>query len=242
MYAVAPSFAFPRRHASEIPRDLLQIVGEQTFGDPPLIARAQHRRRMNGREHHLCPRRLDGNAALFHHAERWAEEGFGSRCSEAQNDVGLHDGDLVLEPGETRANLAGVRRLVQPSLAACVARPLEMLDRVGEVDVFPVDARGLERAIEEFPRRSDERTSGDIFDVAGCFADDHESRAARTLAKHGLGGVLVEVASATPIGRGAKLRERRPRGDEISGGAGWLHCSSRPRRAADDLRAAGDSR
>ena len=145
---------------------------------------------MDRREHDLGPRRLDGDATLFHHAEARAEDRLRGDRAKAEDDVGPDDRDLVLEPWEARAHLAGAWRLVQTAFAARVARPFEVLDRVGDVDVLAVDARGFERAIEQLAGRSDERASGGVLDVSGLLADDHESRAAGALAEHRLGRVL----------------------------------------------------
>ena len=50
---------------------------------------------------------------------------------------------------------------------------LEVLDRVGDVGEVPVDARRVERLVQEFSCRTDERFTDAVFLIAGLFADEH---------------------------------------------------------------------
>ena len=68
-----------------------------------------------------------------------AEERLRRGGAQADEDAGLHDCELGLEPREAGGDLGPVRLLVDPPLA--LALPLEVLDDVRDVGVRAVDAR-----------------------------------------------------------------------------------------------------
>lgn len=82
---------------------------------------------------------------------------------------------------------------MQPSFAPSLE--LEMLDRVRHIDTLAIPARLDERPVQKKSRRSDERSTFAVFSVPGLFADKHHMRVPRSLAEHGLRGVLAEWAS-----------------------------------------------
>ena len=128
---------------------LSEIGDEHLFGANALVTgSAQDGRWMNGREDRPRPLGLEGDAARLHDAEGSSQEGFCGDRAEADDDVGLDERDLALKPREACANFAGVRRLVDASLCASVARPLEMLHGVRDVDVVAIDARRIECLVE----------------------------------------------------------------------------------------------
>ena len=58
--------------------------------------------------------------------------------------------------------------------AALAARfPFEMLHRVRDVNLRPIDPRLFECAIENLSRRTDEWFAGEVFLVAWLFAQQH---------------------------------------------------------------------
>ena len=109
---------------------------------------------MHGREGDCCNFRLERPPAVPRHARATAEQCLGRDCAEADEDARLHHLELALEPGPAGGDLVGVRPLVDPPRAA--GRPLEVLDRVGQVGVAALDPGFLERLVEEAPRRTDE--------------------------------------------------------------------------------------
>ncbi len=223
----------------EIPDDLLNIGDEHSLGASSLSARgSKHRRRMHGREQRRRPLGIELQSARLHDAEGSSEQGLGGGRSKADDHVRLDECNLVLEPRKTRADLTGAWCLMNASLRSRVFGPLEVLHRVSEVDVIAVEANGVERAIEQLARRPDEIVAEFVLDVPGLFADEHDACAARTLAEHGLGSALEQVAAAASLRCRPKLRQRRARRDKISGVAGWLRCSCRLRHA--DLCLPGD--
>ena len=194
---------------------------------------------MYRRKYDGCPFGLDRCPTRFQDAERPTQKSLRRCGAEANNDLRLHERDLVLQPRKTRSNLSGVRSLVQTTRASRIASPLEMLHGVRDVDVVSIDGRRIERAVEQLAGRPDEGMSGFVFRVAGLLTHNHHAGARRSFAEDSLRPELEEMTSATAVRRGTKLRQRRVRRNEISGGAGWTRCFSRLRHAAGGLRANG---
>ena len=90
-------------------------------------------------------------------------------------------------------------------LRASIAGPLEVLHGVRDVDVVAIDAGGVERAVEQLPRGSDEWVAGLVLLVARLFANDDHARARRSFAEDRLGPDLEQVAPATTFRRGPQL-------------------------------------
>ena len=197
---------------------------------------------MNRRENRWCPLRFDRHSARFHDAKRAAQKRLRGYCSKTNDDLRFDERDLVLKPREAGANLARVRRFMQTTRRTCLSRPLEVLHRVGDVDVVAIDSSFVERAVEKFSGRPDEGPSRFVLGVAGLFTDDDHTGSRRTFAEDRLRSALEQVATATAFRRRAQLRERRARWNEVSRGAGWLRCFSRLRHVADGLHANGDVR
>ena len=107
--------------------------------------------------------------------------------------------NFALDPLVARIDLALRRGLVQAALAAQL--PLEVLDRVGDVEVLAIDPRRLERAVEQASRRPDERQSLLVLLVAGLLADQHHARVRVAGAEHRLGGVGPQRAVAGTFSR-----------------------------------------
>ena len=81
---------------------------------------------------------------------------------------------------------------MDPLLAARLV--VEMLDRVGDVHGVAVDRRAIESAVEDPPRRSDERMSFAILAVARLLADEKDARGGRPFSEHGLRAFTEELA------------------------------------------------
>src|SRR5499427_8812939 len=114
--------------------------------------------------------------------------------AEAHEHFGLDHPELLVEPWPARLDLVLAGLVVDSALAALLALPLEVLYCVRDVDAAPVEARPLERLVEEATGGPHEGTAREVFVVAGLLAhEDHACRCA-PLAEHGLGGALVEIA------------------------------------------------
>src|SRR5688500_15093634 len=104
--------------------------------------------------------------------------------------------DLLIKPHPAREYLFAIRLLVNSALAARL--PLEMFNRVRQVNLSRIEAGFDERLAQQLPRWTDERFAGEVFLIAGLLADEHETRAWWTLAEHGLSAAFPKVApSAT---------------------------------------------
>ena len=122
----------------------------------------------------------------------------------ATTSSGRTDGELGLEPRATGGELARVRLCVQAALAARGGLPLEVLDRVGEVDLVAVEAGGGERLVEQAARGADERVALFVLLVAGLLADEHDARVTRALAEDGLRRVCGRGRSACSAAASAR--------------------------------------
>lgn len=93
---------------------------------------------------------------------------------------------------------------------------------IRDVGVRPVDARVLERLVEEPARRPDEGPSSPVFLVARLLSDEHQPGGLRSLAEHGLRPKLPQVA---PPAAGRCLLQSGQRtllGEEICRRSGLL--------------------
>jgi hypothetical protein len=105
----------------------------------------------------------------------------------------------------------GVRPLVDAALPARLVP--EVLDEVRDVDLAAVDARLLERAVEEGAGRPDERDALAILAVPGLLADEDRPRTRRALAGNRLDRISPELAGPAILDRRAELGERRALGN-----------------------------
>src|SRR5581483_557648 len=149
------------------------------------------------------------------------------RCggAEADDRARPDDANLGVEPWPARANLDGIRLLVNAPLPARF--PLEMLHDVRDVHTAAIDARLVERFVEKAARRSDEGAACEIFAIARLLADQHDGRALPALAEDGLCAELVEIAGGAAGSRRPQLRNRWPRWNQRRGGLGVTHAPGR---------------
>ena len=119
-----------------------------------------------------------------------------ARRSGAERDRSLRPDqrDLAFQPVQAGRRLALRRRLVDAPLAAQLE--LEMLDRVGEVELIAAPAELRQRAVEQGAGRADEGTSAQILLVARLLADQHQARIRRALAGHRLSRLRADRAGA----------------------------------------------
>ena len=119
-----------------------------------------------------------------------------------------HAGDFELEPQVTGEHLVVVRPLVNATFAA--RRPLEVFDRVGQINAADGDARLVERFAKQTAGRADERLALPILDVARLLADEHDIGALVAGAEDRLRAAAPEIAA---LARGrplAHVAEREP--------------------------------
>ena len=70
--------------------------------------------------------------------------------------------------------------------------PFEMLHRVGDIDISSVNPHNLQRLIEDFSGRSNERFARAIFLVPRLLADKHDGCRRWPLPKHRLRRVFIK--------------------------------------------------
>jgi hypothetical protein len=90
----------------------------------------------------------------------------------------------VAEPPAASVDLARLRLLVDAPFAPRLV--LEVLHRIGDVDLVASDAGSLERAVEHLAGGPHERTAGQILLVAWLLADEHERGIGRPFAEDGV--------------------------------------------------------
>jgi len=122
---------------------------------------------------------------------------------------------LGIEPGAAGAHFAGTWPGVDAALPARL--PLEVLDRVRDIDEVAIDARVFEAAVEEVAGGADERVAKAVLGVAGLFADKDEAGTGIPFAEDGLGGVRPEGAAFAGAARFAQGGEVAAGGQERGG-------------------------
>jgi hypothetical protein len=180
---------------------------------------------------------LDGLSPLLRHAEALAEQRLGRGSAEADDHRRLDGPQLRVEPWDARLDLRIVRLPVDSLCGGAAPLPLEVLDRVGDVDLRAVDSGLLQRLIEEPAGGPDEGPACAILGVARLLTDEDHVRAGGALAENRLSADLPQVAAATGGGRFAKPWQRRLRGDEVRGGASDLCLASSHEPEAGKRRA-----
>src|SRR5207245_2830257 len=113
----------------------------------------------------------DELAAMRRHLELAPEERLRGGRAKADDRARLDQFNLGVQPRPACGDLAGVRLLVNPALAARL--PFEMLDDVRHVHALAIDAGVFERLVEQAAGRTDERASCEILGVTRLFADEH---------------------------------------------------------------------
>src|SRR5690606_27393485 len=99
---------------------------------------------------HLAARARDG--------KRLASQRLHRCCTERNGHIGSQERKLLLQPPIAGANFAGVRLCMDASLAA--RSEFEVLHRIGDISLAPVDTDFLEDRVEELACRADEGLTG----------------------------------------------------------------------------------
>src|SRR5579885_1467456 len=120
-------------------------------------------------------------AAVACDAEGGSHEGLGGGGAEGDDQVRSEKGQFRFQPWAAGGDLPGAWLLVQAALAVGWLE-FEMLDGVGDINVGAVDAGLLQRPIEQFTGRTDERVPGEVLLVTRLFADEHDPGRGRPLA------------------------------------------------------------
>src|SRR5262245_43664546 len=125
---------------------------------------AKNGRWMNRCHCKRCPGSLKDTPSFNAYLEVTSQKRLGSRCSQAHQDFGFNDLDLLLEPGEAGRNFSCARLVVDPLLPSWY--PLEVLNNIGDVRLRPIDSSQCHGLIEHSACRTDKRLSIPILFVA----------------------------------------------------------------------------
>src|SRR5690606_15342921 len=101
------------------------------------------------------------------------------------------------------AHLTGIGFAVDAALTARLE--LEMLHRIGDVNLCAVDIGLLQDAVEQPAGRADERFACYILLVSGLLADENHTRFLPAFAEHGLRCVLPERAASAGDRKSTRL-------------------------------------
>ncbi len=137
-----------------------------------------------------------------------AEQAVRRGRAERHRQLGLHDRAFEIVPPAAAIDLIGIRLFVQPALAARL--PLEMLHRIGDEHLAPIDPGLADRPVEHAPGRAHERPALLILLVPRLLADHHQPRPRRPFAGNDLRRVAVKRATRA---RSLRLAQRGQRGD-----------------------------
>src|SRR5581483_2177561 len=159
-----------------------QIVDEPRKQLVAILA-AQHGAGVDRRRDQVGEVGVERLAAVPGEPEVLAQTGLCGRRAEQHERPRLDHRQLRLEPWPARDLLCPGRRVVDPARAARL--PLEVLDRVRDVRLLPVDARFGERLVEQPAGRPDERRARLVLLVARLLADEHHLGTQQPLAEDG---------------------------------------------------------
>src|SRR3984957_17275062 len=177
---------------------------------------------MHGDEQLGAVRQIERFAPQLCDRHSLARQASGGGHAQRDNRLRLDHPALIIEPELAALDLVIVRPLMQPAFSPHLV--LEMLHRVGDEGFLSRNAGIRKRLVENASGGTDERLAGQIFLVAGLFADQHEGGVLRPLAGHRLGRIAIERA-APAIGFG--LRQFAERWDR---GGGLVHNCRMPAR------------
>src|SRR5688572_3920862 len=93
--------------------------------------------------------------------------------------------DLTVEPHAAGEHFFMIRTLVNAALPSSL--PLEVFDRVRDVDIRWVNARLDQCVTKDAAGGPHKRLAGFVFGITRLLTDEHQLRGGRTLAKDGLG-------------------------------------------------------
>ncbi|MNE79521.1 hypothetical protein D3C80_1760140 [compost metagenome] len=130
-----------------------------------------------GRINHPSPFRQDRRLS--------PQQGQPRRRPQSQDQAWFDQPPLLVQPPATRLNLAGVRRSVQPTLAARFV--FEMFHGIGQVDFGVINARLCQGGVKHLSRWPDEGLSRQVFMITRLLAYNHQTRLARSLSANALG-------------------------------------------------------
>jgi hypothetical protein len=153
-----------------------------------IALRPQYGGRMIGSQDSRAARMLQFLTARALNRHRRAGERAQSRGAERNYDQRLHAVNLAFQPDMTGIDLAGGRPFMEPPFAPRF--PLEVLDRVGDEQIFSLKSSRRNRLFQHATRGTSERMTANVLLVARLFAYQHDFRSNRAFTLDNLGRVF----------------------------------------------------
>jgi hypothetical protein len=154
---------------------------------------------MMSREDRFRPGTFEEPSALLCDAKVLAQQGLGRRRAQAHDRRWLNDEDLGLQPRSAGFDLAGTRLFMQPAFSAWL--PAKVLHDIGNVHVVAFETRFDKGVVQKPARGANEGLARNVFLITRRLTDKHDGRPPWPFAKHGLCGVLVQIAPPAMLGR-----------------------------------------
>lgn len=141
---------------------------------------------------------------LYAHFEARAEQALRRNGSQAHDQFGADHLQLSIKPGTASVHFADRGLLVQPKFATWF--PLEVLHSVRDVNLFAIDPRFRQTAVQKHASRADKRATSNVFLISRLLANHHQSGSLAStapfhLAEDGLGRPPVKITALTPLHR-----------------------------------------
>ena len=115
-------------------------------------------------------------SALTSHAEFAPQQRLRCRRTEADENMRLHHPKFSVEPGAASMNFGVSRLFVNAFLSSLSSHPFEMLNDIRQENVRPFNSCFFQCLVEQSAGRTDKRMAGQVFLIAGLFADEHDPR------------------------------------------------------------------
>lgn len=127
------------------------------------------------------------------------QQGLRRGGAEANNYFRMECGDFGVEPRPASRYFCCIWFFVDATFSSRF--PLEVFDRVGDVNFLAVNACFRKRLIQEVAGGPDKRFAFQILLIARLFADKNNLRGRQAFAEHGLRGVSPEIAGLAILRR-----------------------------------------
>lgn len=152
-------------------------------------------------------------ASMLREPECSAKQCLCRGCSQAYDDLRLHDGYFAFEPRLARADLPRVRLLVNAALTSFLK--LEVLDGIRNVNRFAVDTRFEQCLFEHSSCGPHEGTSLEILVIAWLFTDEYDASPFGSFSKNGLRCMTIQIATMALLDSRPEISQSGASGDQV---------------------------
>lgn len=213
---------FLRQHFA----NALQVGNELTIPLVTLFAVrcAQHGRGMDCSRYMRRPAMRAKLSAFLGETELRAKQCLGRGRAQTHDHFRFEHGHLALKPRDTGPDLGCTGLFVQSSLAALLK--FEMFHGVSHVYGRTVQARVVERFVQQPAGGSYERTALAVFFIARLLADHGDARGPRPFSEYGLSCVPIQIAASAALDGRSQGRPAGMWRDELGRAGGlYRHCA-----------------